>query len=428
MYTVAMQRDRWAPVWLMGLSNTTFGLVGGFLVLPLPQLLAAQHVPEARITAITGACFLPGFWVFALGPLLDFRFSRRVWASVFAVLAGVGMTVAVLLRGNLAVLETALIVAYAAAALSSNALGGWLAGVVPMLAERAGDDANHEGAWLSSWTQVGVFLGNGGMAILAGEGMRRLPLNVVAPLLGLVVMLPAAVFPWIPLVGQQEIGGRSLGEGFKQFGREIVAVLRGRNVWLTLLLFILPTGSFALSNALGGVAAEFHASEAFVTRMGGLGLSLAGAASCLLLPVLARRLRALPLYLLIGTVGSVFTLAMLLLPRNPATFAVAFIGESMVQAISFTAAVAICFAVIGENNPLAGTQFGLLTAVTVLPIVYMGWLDGRAYSGQHAWLPQVFPHSVTGMYLFDGGLSLVACAVMAAVMLRWARLETRLES
>ncbi len=418
----------------MGLSNTTFGLVGGFLVLPLPQLLAAQHVPEARITAISAACLLPGFWVFALGPLLDFRFSRRVWAAVFAALAGVAMTVAVLLRGNLAVLEAALIVSYAAAALSSNALGGWLAGVVPMLAARAGDDDNgvspsYEGAWLSSWTQVGVFLGNGAMAVLAGEGMRRLPLNVVAPLLGAVVVLPAAVFPWIPLVGQQEIGGRSLGEGFRKFGQEIGAVLRGRNVWLTMLLFILPTGSFALTNALGGVASEFHASEAFVTRIGGLGLTVAGAISCLLLPVLARRVRALPLYLLIGTVGSVFTLAMLLLPRTPATFALAFVGENMVQAISFTAAVAICFAVIGENNPLAGTQFGLLTAVTVLPIVYMGWLDGRAYSGQHAgvlrWLPQAFPHSVTGMYLFDGGLSLLACAVMAAVMLRWMRSEAR---
>lgn len=409
----------WAPVWLMGLSNTTFGLVGGFIVLPLPQLLAAQHVPEARITAISGACLLPGFWVFALGPLLDFRFSRRWWAGVFAGLSGVAMMVAVLLRANLAVLEAGIIVSYAAAALSSNALGGWLAGVVPMLAERAGDDANHEGAWLSSWTQVGVFLGNGGMAVLAGEGLRRLPLNVVAPLLGVVVVLPALVFPWIPLVGQQEIGGRSLGEGFREFGREVVAVLRGRHVWLTLLLFVLPTGSFALSNALGGVAGDYHASEAFVTRMGGLGLSFAGAASCLLLPMLARRVRALPLYLLIGTVGSVFTLAMLALPRNPGTFAVAFVGESMVQALSFTAAVAICFAVIGENNPLAGTQFGLLTAVTVLPIVAMGWLDGRAYSGDHAWLPKVFPHGVTGMYLFDGGLSLLACAVMAVVVLRW---------
>ena len=162
------------------------------------------------------------------------------------------------------------------------------------------------------------------------------------------------MFPWIPLVGQQEIGGRSLGEGFKQFGREIVAVLRGRNVWLTLLLFILPTGSFALSNALGGVAAEFHASEAFVTRMGGLGLSLAGAASCLLLPVLAATVAgvaAVPAHrdswqrcsrwrccCCRGISGDVSQ--------------VAFIGESMMQAISFTAAVAICFAVIGENNPL----------------------------------------------------------------------------
>src|ERR1700759_36195 len=99
---------RYAPVWLMGLSNATFGFVGGFIVLPLPQILAAQHVPETRIAAISGACFLPGFWVFAVGPLLDFRFSRRWWATLFAVLAGIAMTVAVLLRANLAVLETAL--------------------------------------------------------------------------------------------------------------------------------------------------------------------------------------------------------------------------------------------------------------------------------------------------------------------------------
>ncbi len=402
----------------MGLSNTTFGLVGGFIVLPLPQMLAAQGVPEARIAAISAACLFPGFWVFALGPLLDFRFSRRWWASVFAATAGVGIMVAVWMRAHLAVLETALILGYAGAALSSNALGGWLAGVVPAVAEDAGDDTNHEGAWLSSWTQVGVFLGNGLMAVIAGEGMRRLPLNVIGPLLGALVVLPAAVFPWIPLVGQKELGideTLSLAERFRQFFGEIAKVVRGRGVVLTLLLFVAPTGSFALSNALGGVAAEFHASEAFVTRMGGAGLSLAGAASCLLLPVLARRVRALPLYLLIGTAGSLFTLTMLALPRTPLTFAVAFVGESMVQAISFTAAVAICFNVIGKDNPLAGTQFGLLTAATVLPIVYMGVLDGRAYSGQH--LPARWPHGVTGMYLFDGGLSLLACMVMAVVML-----------
>ncbi len=140
--------------------------------------------------------------------------------------------------------------------------------------------------------------------------------------------------------------------------------------------------------------------------MGGGLLSLAGAASCLLLPLLARYVRALPLYLLIGTTGSLFTLALLLLPRSPATFAVAFLAENMVQALSFTAAVAICFRIIGRNNPLAGTIFSLLTSVTVAPIVYMGVLDGRVFTN----------HGVTGMYLFDGGMSLLACGVLAVVM------------
>lgn len=124
------------------------------------------------------------------------------------------------------------------------------------------------------------------------------------------------------------------------------------------------------------------------------------------MPILARRLKALPLYLLIGTVGSLFTLALLLLPRNPATFAVAFLGENIVQALSFTAAVAICFATIGRGNPLAATQFSLLTSATVLPILYMGVLDGRTYGS----------HGLAGMYFVDGALSLAACILMAAVM------------
>lgn len=72
----------------MGLSNATIGLVGGFIVLPLPQMLAAQGVPEMRIAAISAACLSPGFWVFLLGPLLDIRFTRRTYATLFATLAG----------------------------------------------------------------------------------------------------------------------------------------------------------------------------------------------------------------------------------------------------------------------------------------------------------------------------------------------------
>ena len=161
----------------------------------------------------------------------------------------------------------------------------------------------------------------------------------------------------------------------------------------------------------GGVSQDFHASPAFVGRMGGVVLSLAGASACLLLPLLARWFKALPLYLLIGTVGSVFTLLLLLLPRSPLTFGIAFLGENVVQALSFTAAVAICFATIGRNNPLAATQFSLLTSATVIPILYMGVLDGRVYDS----------HGLARMYLVDGGFSIAACAFMATVMWSFGR-------
>ncbi len=390
----------YAPVWLMGLSNATFGLVGGFIVLPLPQMLAAEGVPEWKIAAVSAACFSPGFWVFLLGPVLDVRFTRRWYASVFAGLAGAGLMIAVLSRAHLVVLEIALMPAYAAAVMSSNALGGWLAGIVPA----------EEQAKVSAWTQVAVFLGNGSMAALAAEGMRRLPLHVIAPLLGLLAAAPAAIFAWMPVPPESALESPKidLRERFRLLFAELKALLRRREVLLTLALFVLPTGSFALTNQLGGVAREFHASDAFVSRMGGVVLSVAGALACLLVPVLARWFRALPLYLGIGTVGSLFTLTMLVLPRSPGTFAVAFLGENVVQAMSFTAAVAICFRTIGRENPLAATQFTLLTSATVPPILYMGVFDGRGFGS----------HGLAGMYAVDGGVSLLACALMAGVMWR----------
>jgi PAT family beta-lactamase induction signal transducer AmpG len=233
------------------------------------------------------------------------------------------------------------------------------------------------------------------------------------------VILPAAVFPWIPVPELASFSNTKstlnlARDGFRQLFIELRVLLKRREVLLTLLLFTAPTGSFALTNQLGGVSQDFHASPAFVGRMGGAVLSLAGAAACLLLPLLARWIKSLPLYLLIGTVGSLFTLALLLLPKTPATFAVAFLGENVVQALSFTAAVAICFATIGRNNPLAATQFSLLTSATVIPILYMGVLDGRIYGG----------HGLARMYLVDGGLSLAACSLMAAILWLFARRPT----
>ena len=386
----------------MGMSNMTLGLFGGFIFVPLPQMLAAQGVPEGYITAIVATCLSPGFWGFALGPLLDVRFSRRWYATLFAVLAGAIMAASILSQHHMRTMETLLTIGYASAMLSSNALGGWLGTIV-----RREDEAQ-----LSAWTQVGSYLGYALMAVLPGELSRVLPPSDVAPLLGTLVVLPAIIFLWMPVPPENLAQAKRLAESFGAFGREVLTLFKRREVLLALFkrrevlmalpLFLLPTGSFALTNNLGGIGQDFHASPQFVSRISALMIMLAGAGGCLMLPLLAKKIRILPLYFVVGIVGALFTLSLLALPHAPATFATAILGENIFQALSFSTAVAITFDTIGRNNPLAATQFGLLTSATALPISYMGALDGWAYG--HGGL--------RGELRTDALISLAACVAL----------------
>ncbi len=189
---------RRAPVWLMGLSNATIGLAGGFIVLPLPQMLAAQGVPEIKIAAISAACLSPGSGSFCSAPCSTSdspAASMPLYLQHLPAWTHVGRPHA------------------RAPAHPRNPADGRLRRLRPELqrprrmarrrhprrSRAEGDNPNHEGARLSAWTQVGLFLGNGLMAGIAAEGMRRLPLTLIAPLLGALVVLPAAVFPWIPV-------------------------------------------------------------------------------------------------------------------------------------------------------------------------------------------------------------------------------------
>ena len=386
-----------APIWLMGMSNLSFGLYAGFITLSLPQLLAAQHVPEARIATITATVFSGGIWVFLLGPMLDVRFSRRFYATLFAALAGTCLTLALLNRTNLALLELLMLIGFASAQLCTNALGGWLATIVH----------HHDESKLSSWTWAASFAGNGLMAILAGELVRALPIQLAAPLLGIIVFIPTAIFLVMPSPGPDR---RLARESFTKFVSEVLAVVRRRQVLIALALFASPCASFALTNTLGSMGNDFHASERMVSLVGGAGLSLAGIFGSLIFVPFAKLLPLRPLYLAIGAAGAIFTTSLLLLHHTPATFGIAMVGENIFQALAYTGITAISFETIGRNNPLAATQYSLFNAASLIPIIYMQVIDGHAYS----W------HGVTGSFLADALFGLLACALLG-LMLRLLR-------
>jgi len=381
------------PVWLMGLSNTTLGLITGIAFFAVPQLLAAERVPEWRIAAITAMAMSPNFWAVMFSPMLDVRFSRRWYAAVFATATAVLVVVSFLSLHHLVILEVALTLGVATAALSGAALGGWLSTVA---------HPNDKNA-LSKWMNIALTCGIGIAAVLGGELVRHLPIRLAATLLGAFVLLPAAIFFVIPAPGPDR---RLASESFGQFNHDVLALLRRRKVVIALLLFLSPCSSFALANLLGGLGADFHASARGISLSGGTGAIFPGILGCLLFPIVARRLPLRLFYLANGVLGGLFTLSLIVLPHAPWTFTLAMLGEYLFQAVAFAIQLGIVFEVIGESNPLAATTFAFLTAATNVPVTSMMVVDGRAYS----------PGGVTGTLAVDASIGIAACLLMGFLL------------
>jgi PAT family beta-lactamase induction signal transducer AmpG len=382
-------------LWLMGLSNAPVGLYGGIVYFAIPQLLAARHVPEARIGAITAAALAPTFWAVLLGPILDVRFSRRWYATVFAALEALLVTLALLHLDNLDLLTWTVILGTAASLLSTTALGGWLASITTPA------EKNTVGAW----TVIGTIGGTGLTSLLAGELVRHVAPTAAALLLGSLVFLPTLVYLFMPAPGPDR---RLASESFGQFTREIWQLLRRREVLIAIALFIAPCGSFTLTNLLGGVGADFHASPRFVSLTGGVGGLAPGILACLLFPLIARKVPLRLLYLGAGIVGAGFTFALIFLPHLPWSYVLAVIGEIFFAAFANAVQAGIQFQTVGENNPLAATTFTVLAAATQVPVTYMLLVDSRAYT--HG--------GIMASFATDASLGLLACLLFAVLLPR----------
>jgi MFS transporter, PAT family, beta-lactamase induction signal transducer AmpG len=387
-----------APYWLMGLANAVFGMYGGIMVISVPQLLSARHVPESTIAAMTAVMISPGFWAFLVSPMLDVRFSRRWYSVTTAVVAALLLMLALLNLDHLAWVEVLLLTGFLCANLYQSALGGWLSSIV------ATENKNK----LSAWVTLGNIGGGGAMAVITGELMRNLSTPLAAASLGAVLLLPTAVFLWMPAPGPDR---RLARESFSQFFGELARLFKNREVLVAILLFVAPAATFSLTNFLSGLGADFQASSHFVGLVGGSGVLLGGICGCLVFPLIDRLLPLRFLYLAIGAAGSLFTLALLLLPHTPSSFATALIGENVFQALAITASTAIAFETIGRANPLAATTYCLLISAFNIPISYMLFVDGAGYSLQ----------GVGGSYAADAAVSLIAVLLLGALLLRLRR-------
>jgi len=274
-----------------------------------------------------------------------------------------------------------------------SALGGWLASIIRT------EDENR----LSIWVNIGNICAGGAMAVVASELVRIVSLTIAALILGVVILAPTLVFAWMPAPAANISGARG---SLAQFLRDLAILLRRRDVLLALLLFVAPAATFSLTNFLSGVGRDFQASPRFVGLVGGAGVLFGGACGCLAFPLIDRLMPLRPLYLCTGIVGSLFTLGLILVPHTAFAFAIALIGQNAFQSLAFTVSTAISFDAIGRHNPLSATAWCLLVSAYNIPISYMLLVDGSGYNWR----------GITGSYVADGAVSLLACMVLAAYL------------
>jgi PAT family beta-lactamase induction signal transducer AmpG len=390
-----MTGDRPLPaVWLMGAGYLPLGVFGMVSLVTVPQLMAANHVPEVKIASLTAVVLIPGFINFLFGPLLDWRFSRRAYAIGFAVLGGVCLAGALLMIANLAVAMTLLFTGFIAVNLTTAAVGGWFGNLA----------RDEDKASLGAWFTVANIGGGGLVGMVAIPLLRGLPYPLGCAILGFGVMAAIPLFLRVPC---PPADGRLGSESFRAFARDVLTLLSRPTVLWTLLLFLAPSAAFALTNTLGGLGHEFGASEAMVGFLASGGSVVAGVIASLLMPQFAQRVPLRPLYLIIGAGGAAFTAALIFLPHTPLTFGLAFMGEIAGQAAAFTVQNAIMLRTIGHNNPLAATQCALLGAGMCFPLAYMQALDAQGYG---------LLGGIGGAYLTDAAISGAACAILALVL------------
>jgi PAT family beta-lactamase induction signal transducer AmpG len=386
------------PTWLKGFGNIPLGATGSIMLITVPQLLAANHVPEAKIASVTAFGLLASFIGFPFNPILDWRFSRRFYAILFAVIAAVLSFAALMSIHNLILLAVLLFGSSFSVQLCIGAVGGWFGNVT------ATERKDALGAWLAV-ANISVF---GLVAIVALPLLRDLPYAVGAGLLSLtaIAALPIYLWQWCP-----PADAKLAHEGFRDFARDVGRLLRQPTILWTLPLFLAPSAAFALTNTLGGFGAQFHTPEKMVGLIGGVGATIAGVVGSLVIPPISRRVPPRVLYLLVGGIGAAFSLGCAALPHTPVVFGVAYLGENVFQAASFSVSNLITLRVLGVNNPLAATGYGLLVAASSVPITYMQIVDGHAYDFG----------GVTGSFLADALVSGAACILLALMLAVWRR-------
>ncbi len=379
MCPVAAEKStRRFPAWLVGILYSASGSMNGFVAVALVTVLTAQGVSNARASEFTFVVLGPSYLSFLITPLVDCGLQRRTWAMLLAIAGALclGMSVALLPAASVNgghgpganLLMAALFCGYLCTQTYSSTIGG----MVPNLVEPSRQSA------ASAWLNI-AYLGLTGICgSLAVWEMRHLSLRIAALLVPLPILLSAS--PLLFTAKEARVP-RAVGEAMRQLGRDLLATARERSYLFALLVFVVPSATFAMQNLFGGIGRDFGASDSLTGWVSGVGLAIACIVGAAAGGPLSNRFDRRLLFIAPAIIAGLGSLLMILLLNHHwypvQVFVVGVCFYNVMAGINYTATSALVFQIVGRNNPLSATQYSICIAACNLAIAGAVAMDGH---------------------------------------------------
>ncbi len=355
------------PVWLFGLLVLPYAVyANGFVNTVLAALLRADGMALDRIPNVVAVAVLPTTLYFLWSPLVDFWVRRRTWAAWASIGAGLVLG-AVLQLPSLAAgdARALLVLGMAVVMLTSCAIGGLMAAVVP-----AGLKTRASGYYNAGSLGFGALSG-GGLLWLSQHLARR----EFGLCCGLVVGLPGLL---ALLIAEPEVTGK--GEPFwpvmQRMGTEFRETFFAWRKVPMLLLLCSPLGSGAALGLLSGMAPDYGVSMNGVALMNGVLGGLLSALGALLIGYTKLPGDMRPVYAWAG-IANALTLGILLLghPR-PLTYYAASVLFSLTVGACYALFTGLVLQLLGVSGKSGGSRYAIAISLGNAPVAYMTAVDG----------------------------------------------------
>lgn len=398
-----LQSRRHTPPWVFGVLYG--GTFNGFVAVALSQLLPQRGVSMQRESEIVALILTASYVSFLLTPVVDCGLPRRTWAMLLAGLAAVCLCISVpmlqaaTVRGGHGTGTVTLMLVLFTGYLCNQMYTSSIGGMVPNLVAPSKHGA------VSAWMNIAYLAWTGVGGELAVWEVRHLSLFRASLLVPLPIVLGAAPLLFI----HEERSLRPFGQAMRQLFANLWTTAKQRNYLFALLVFVLPSATFALQNLFGGMIESFHAEALPGYLSVGAVFTMACVIGAALGAPLSSRYDRRLLFIAPAILAAFSSLFMSFGPHTPWVFVGGMLFYNLMAGINYTATSALVFQIVGRDNPLSATQYSVCIAAANLAIASAVYMDGAGAG--HA--------GAKGSLLVDAVLSLVIGSLVLVLVYRF---------